>query len=71
LSAAGARPAFDWPHALALGLGVLRLSPDQFWRTTPRELAAALHGLFGEPAPPLDRAALAALCARYPDTRQT
>jgi len=30
-----------------LGLSVLRWSPDQFWRATPRELLAAWEGLSG------------------------
>lgn len=59
---------FPWPQALAFGLGTLRLAPDQFWRMTPRELAAAVRGLCGDPAPPLDRAAFEALAARFPDS---
>jgi uncharacterized phage protein (TIGR02216 family) len=58
---------FPWARALAIGLGVLRLSPEQFWNMTPREFAAALRGLHGDPAAPLDRAALDALIARFPD----
>jgi uncharacterized phage protein (TIGR02216 family) len=58
---------FPWERALAIGLGVLRLPPEQFWRMTPRELAAALRGLYGEPAAPLSRAELDALVARFPD----
>ena len=61
---------FPWRQALAIGLGVLRLPPEQFWRMTPREFAAALRGLYGEPQAPLDRAALEALAARYPDKRK-
>ena len=61
---------FPWAQALAIGLGVLRLSPDQFWRMTPREFAAALRGLYGEPQAPLDRKALEALAERYPDRRK-
>jgi uncharacterized phage protein (TIGR02216 family) len=60
---------FPWVQALAIGLGVLRLSPKQFWRITPREFAAALRGLYGDPAAPLDRATLDALAARFPDRR--
>jgi uncharacterized phage protein (TIGR02216 family) len=59
---------FPWERALALGLGVLRLAPEEFWRMTPRELAAALRGLYGEPQAPLDRTTLDALIARFPDT---
>ena len=61
------RPPFPWDRALAVGLGVLKLSPAQFWRMTPREFAAALRGLYGEPAAPPDRAALDALIATFPD----
>jgi uncharacterized phage protein (TIGR02216 family) len=61
---------FPWVQALAIGLGVLRLSPEQFWRMTPREFAAALRGLYGDPAPPLDRATLDALATRFPDRRR-
>jgi uncharacterized phage protein (TIGR02216 family) len=49
---------------------VLRLSPEQFWRMTPRELAYAIEAASGRSAP-LDRNALAQLMARYPDGRQS
>ncbi|AVT80766.1 rcc01693 family protein [Rhodopseudomonas palustris] len=58
---------FPWAEAMQLGLGVLRLPPDQFWRMTPRELAAAIAGLRGGATPPLGRAALDELMRRYPD----
>lgn len=58
---------FPWAEAMQLGLGVLRLPPDQFWRMTPRELAAAITGLRGGATPPLGRAALDELMRRYPD----
>jgi uncharacterized phage protein (TIGR02216 family) len=63
-----ARP-FPWPQALAIGLGVLRLPPEQFWRMTPREFAAALRGLYGDATASFDRATLDALAARFPDRR--
>jgi uncharacterized phage protein (TIGR02216 family) len=54
---------------MALGLGLLRLSPAHFWSMTPRELAAALRGAFGTSAhtPPLSRSDLGALMRRFPD----
>jgi len=64
------REPFPWPQALAIGLGVLRLSPEQFWKMTPRELAAALRGLYGD-AMPLDRATFDALRERFPDRSET
>jgi uncharacterized phage protein (TIGR02216 family) len=36
---------------------------------TPREFAAALRGLYGDHAAPLDRTTLDALVARFPDRR--
>jgi uncharacterized phage protein (TIGR02216 family) len=52
---------------MAFGLGVLRLSPDAFWRMTLRELGAAMEAVFGPRAAPIDRTAFAALRARFPD----
>lgn len=63
---------------MAIGLGVLRLSPGAFWSMTPAELAAAIEGLSGGPrrsgslaasgvAAPFTRTALLALMRRYPD----
>ena len=54
---------------MAAGLGLLRLSPQDFWSMTPKELEAALRGLLGPTsadAPP-PRSALAHLMARFPD----
>lgn len=57
--------AFPWAEAMALGFGRLRLSARDFWRLTPRELAAALGP--GAAPPRLDRAGLDRLMARFPD----
>lgn len=63
-----AAPApFPWEEAMGAGLGLLRLPADQFWRLTPRELAAALGTLAPRRAAPLPRAGLDALMARFPD----
>jgi uncharacterized phage protein (TIGR02216 family) len=61
VSAAG--EIFPWQRMMELGLGVLRLSPKDFWNTTPREIAAA----FGGPAPQLLRNSFEDLMKRYPD----
>jgi uncharacterized phage protein (TIGR02216 family) len=54
---------------MGFGLGVLRLSPDAFWRTTPRELAMAAREIFGAVDAPLRRATFLDLMRRYPDGR--
>ncbi len=62
-----ARP-FPWVEAMAIGLGVLRLSPRDFWAMTPIELGRAINGLTGgTPMRPMTRAGLQALIARFPD----
>ncbi|WP_322516460.1 rcc01693 family protein [Rhodopseudomonas palustris] len=61
---------FPWAEAMQFGFGVLRLSPDQFWRMTPRELASALIGARGGIAAPLDRGGLDDLMRRYPDHQE-
>ncbi len=55
---------FDWPALMRLGLGALRLPPDQFWALTPAELAL-MAGVDG--ARVMDRSGLAELMAMYPD----
>lgn len=52
---------------MGAGLGLLRLSPDAFWRMTPRELAAAMSALLPPSAGHLPRGDLEALMARFPD----
>jgi uncharacterized phage protein (TIGR02216 family) len=57
---------------MSTGLGDLGLPPDQFWRTTPREFAAAVRGRFGLTAttpPPLTSSALVDLMRAHPDIR--
>jgi uncharacterized phage protein (TIGR02216 family) len=52
---------------MAFGLGVLRLSPSDFWSMTPRELASAAEGVYGvKPSAP-SRAALDELMRAFPD----
>jgi uncharacterized phage protein (TIGR02216 family) len=60
---------FPWREAIGFGLGVLRLSPDQFWRMTPRELALAVEAVRGV-RPALDRAAFEQLMRSHPDVRR-
>jgi len=57
---------FPWKQAMGFGLGVLRLSPHEFWSMTPRELACAIEAFTGRTTP-LDRATLTQLMQRYPD----
>jgi uncharacterized phage protein (TIGR02216 family) len=60
-------PPFPWARAIGLGIGVLKLSPKDFWTMTPRELAYALRELgFGGDAPP-GRNTLDQLMKRFPD----
>jgi uncharacterized phage protein (TIGR02216 family) len=58
---------FPWQQAIGFGLGVLRLSPDAFWRMTPRELAYAIEAVSGPAQRPMDRDRFAQLMARFPD----
>ena len=55
-----------WDELLKLGLGDLGLSPDVFWSLTPVELML-LSGRSSHGAPVLDRKALDALMAEFPD----
>ncbi len=68
--ASGREPApFPWADVMGFGLGVLRLSPRDFWAMTPRELDAALLAVLGASAPAAPaRSVLDVLMHRYPDT---
>ena len=57
---------FPWEQAIGFGLGVLRLSPQQFWSMTPRELGHAIEAVAGRVAAP-NRNTLAQLMRKYPD----
>ena len=58
---------FPWDDAMRFGLGVLKLSPDAFWRMTPRELAAAMMVLRGPVIASIARARLDELMQQFPD----
>jgi uncharacterized phage protein (TIGR02216 family) len=58
---------FPWRAAMAFGLGVLRLSPNDFWSMSPRELAAAYEGVYGAPPERADGFDLQALMLAFPD----
>jgi uncharacterized phage protein (TIGR02216 family) len=59
---------FPWEEAIGFGLCVLKLSPDAFWRMTPRELALAIRATRGG-GEPLTRTTLNELLKRFPDDR--
>ena len=54
---------------MALGLGVLRLSPAHFWAMSLPELNSALEGFTGAvwAAEPISRRHFGVLMDRYPD----
>ncbi|PWJ19153.1 rcc01693 family protein [Jannaschia seohaensis] len=56
---------FDWSALMRAGMRGLGLSPAVFWALTPAELAFLLG--HGDGRLPMDRAALEALAARFPD----
>jgi phage conserved hypothetical protein len=60
--------AFPWEDVMRLCLGLLRWSPVDFWRATPREVAAAFDGLAGGKVPePAGRSDLRRLMEAFPD----
>lgn len=55
----------DWPGLMRVGIGGLRLSPADFWRLTPAELAL----MVGDPVGvrPMDRCGFDRLRQAWPD----
>jgi uncharacterized phage protein (TIGR02216 family) len=60
---------FPWTQAMQFGFGVLHLSPDAFWRMTPRELAHAIRAVRGHAAVPIARADFDQLMQKFPDKK--
>ena len=58
---------FAWADVIGFGLGVLRLSPDAFWRMTPRELSYAIGARCTPAAAPIGRAEFDELMRAFPD----
>lgn len=52
---------------MAMGFGLLRLSPNEFWSMTPREMERAMSMLSGGRAGAPGRNDLAELMQRFPD----
>jgi len=53
---------------MAMGFGLLRLSPDTFWAMTPREFERAMSIYMPGAGEAPQRADLAALMRAFPDT---
>ena len=65
-AAAGKPNEFPWDSVMAMGFGLLRLSPAQFWSMTPREMERAMSVLGSRTSAP-GRNDLADLMQRFPD----
>ncbi|MEP9397200.1 rcc01693 family protein [Mesorhizobium sp. KR2-14] len=66
-AAAGTSREFPWDQVMAMGFGLLRLSPQAFWAMTPREFerAASMLARAADGAPRRDD--LLALMQAFPD----
>lgn len=69
-AAAGGARRFPWDETIALGLGLLRLAPRDFWAMTPRELTHVLRFFGGGDETPPTRTALRALMDIFPDGKE-
>ena len=63
----GTVAAFPWQEVMRFGLGVLAIPPDAFWRTTPREMAAAIEARLNTGPRAPDRSDLERLMTAFPD----
>jgi uncharacterized phage protein (TIGR02216 family) len=58
---------FPWDAAMRLAFGVLHMSPADFWRLSPRELAAIARATGPHRPGPAGRDWLDKLMTRFPD----
>jgi len=52
---------------MTLGLGLLRLAPEAFWKMTPREFDRAARAFLGDGRDAPDRGAFDRLMQTFPD----
>ena len=57
------RQTFPWARMMYIGFDRLHLAPAEFWRSTPRELSAAMAA----PPQPMLRQSLLSLMDLFPD----
>lgn len=67
-AAAGTTRRFPWDETIAVGLGLLRLSPRDFWAMTPREFGHVVRVFL--PGEALGRDALETLMTLFPDGKR-
>ena len=58
---------FPWDTVMAVGFGLLRISPKTFWSMTPREIERAMSVIWPASGLNLGREELAALMSAFPD----
>jgi uncharacterized phage protein (TIGR02216 family) len=58
---------FPWARMMQLGMGTLGLSPTEFWRSSPREIAAAMGSSQPIATTTLLRQNLNQMMENYPD----
>ncbi len=62
-------PCLPWKDLMALAFGQLKISPEQFWASTPLELKATFEGVFGSVGfEPLSKDNLEGLMGQFPDS---
>ncbi|NGN40611.1 phage tail assembly chaperone [Mesorhizobium sp. CGMCC 1.15528] len=66
-AAAAEQSEFPWDRVMAMGFGLLRLSPKTFWSMTPREFERALSALSPGRSDAPRRNDLASLMRAFPD----
>ncbi|MEP9371020.1 rcc01693 family protein [Mesorhizobium sp. KR1-2] len=66
-AAAGAPLEFPWDQVMAMGFGLLRLSPHAFWAMTPREFERAASVLKRAAGEAPRREDMLALMQAFPD----
>jgi len=66
-AAAAEQSEFPWDRVMAMGFGLLRLSPKTFWSMTPREFERAISALSPSRGDAPRRKDLVSLMRAFPD----
>jgi len=60
---------FPWANAMTIGMGLLCLPPETFWRMTLPELSAAANALLVPKRINMGRRELEEMMSRFPDSK--
>lgn len=61
--------AFPWRKTMAFAFSILKMSPKDFWASSPLEIAAAMEAYSPQSPYPMSQQTLSQLMGQFPDCK--